>query len=112
MKKINFVLPILIALSMLTSFAANAGSIGTPLYLPSKQELATMSKEDKQALGEAMKTRVDEIKAMDKSELSKEDRKALKKELKAMHRESRAVTGVYISVGALIIIILLLIIIL
>jgi hypothetical protein len=49
---------------------------------------------------------------MDKSSLTKEEKKSLRTELRAMKKESRAVTGVYISVGALIIIILLLIIIL
>jgi hypothetical protein len=48
---------------------------------------------------------------MDKSMLSKDERRALRRELRAMHKEAKAVTGVYISVGALIIIILLLIII-
>jgi hypothetical protein len=85
---------------------------GSPLDLPSKEAIATMSEAQKQALIQQMKDRVEEIKAMDKSQLTKEERKQLKTELRAMKKESRAVTGVYISVGALIIIILLLIIIL
>lgn len=57
--------------------------------------------------------RVEEIKAMDKSELSKAERKALKNELKELKQEARAMSGgVYLSVGAIIIIILLLILIL
>lgn len=68
--------------------------------------------------------RVEEIQAMDFSNLSREERKELKKELNAIQRqlkeEGKAATtatsetssGVYISFGALIIIILLLIIIL
>ncbi len=57
--------------------------------------------------------RVEEIKAMDKSDLSKSERKALRKELKELKQEARAVGGgVYLSVGAIIIIILLLILIL
>lgn len=58
-------------------------------------------------------SRVDEIKAMDKSKLSKEERKELRKELKELKKSARAVGGgVYLSVGAIIIIILLLILIL
>ncbi|WP_276089598.1 hypothetical protein [Pedobacter sp. JY14-1] len=57
--------------------------------------------------------RVEEIKAMDKSELSKDERKALKKELKELKQQARAMGGgVYLSVGAIIIIILVLILIL
>lgn len=58
-------------------------------------------------------SRVEEIKAMDKSKLSKADRKALRKELKEMKQKANAIGGgVYLSVGAILIIILLLIIIL
>lgn len=57
--------------------------------------------------------RVEEIKHMDKSNLSKEERKELRKELKEMKKHARAMGGgVYLSVGAIIIIILLLILIL
>lgn len=61
-----------------------------------------------------MRQRVKEIKEMDKSELSKNERKALRKELRDMNKEARAFgeRGVYLSVGAIIIIILLLILIL
>lgn len=54
--------------------------------------------------------RVDEIRAMDRSQLSRSDRKALKNELKQLKQEARVMKGgVYLSVGAIIIIILLLI---
>jgi len=56
--------------------------------------------------------RLEEIKAMDKSMLTRAERKDLRKEVKAMKREARETRGVYISIGALIIIILLLILIL
>ncbi len=61
-----------------------------------------------------MRERVKEIKALDKSDLSKQERKALKKELRDMNKEAKALGqgGVYLSVGAIIIIILLLILIL
>ncbi len=49
---------------------------------------------------------------MDKSELTSEDREELLSELKDLKKESKAAQGVYLSVGAIIIIILLLILIL
>ena len=57
--------------------------------------------------------RVEEIRNMDKSDLSRVEKKALRKELKEMNNQARAMNGgVYLSVGAIIIIILLLILIL
>ncbi len=54
--------------------------------------------------------RLDEIKAMDKSELSASDKKALRKEVRAIKSTLRSSgNGVYLSVGAIIIVILLLI---
>jgi len=62
---------------------------------------------------ERIKTRVEEIRDMDKSNLTKSERKALRKELKELKGQARAMSGgVYLSVGAIIIIILLLILIL
>jgi hypothetical protein len=83
--------------------------------IPSKEVIANMTKEQKEARMETMKERVKEIKAMDRSNMTKADRKALRMELKQMNKEAHAMGyagGVYISVGALIIIILLLILIL
>ena len=111
MKKIRIYLPILITLSMLTCFQAHANVIGAPLDLPSKEAITHMTREEKEALVIQIKDRVKEIKAMDKSGMTRQERKALRMELKSMHKAAQ-VTGVYISVGALIIIILLLIIIL
>ncbi|HWV71038.1 MAG TPA: hypothetical protein VN040_04960 [Pseudosphingobacterium sp.] len=61
-----------------------------------------------------MRKRVEEIKAIDKSTLTKTERKALRKELREMNKKARALGsgGVYLSVGAIIIIILVLILIL
>ncbi|HEY4112077.1 hypothetical protein [Puia sp.] len=109
--KIIFLLPALLFFFTLRGLSEGINDANAPVNLPSKQELAIMSEQQKQALVQQMKDRVDYIKAMDKSQLTKAERKALRTELKDMKKESRAVTGVYISVGALIIIILLLIII-
>ncbi|MES2458161.1 MAG: hypothetical protein V4594_21570 [Bacteroidota bacterium] len=62
---------------------------------------------------ERIQNRVEEIRSMDKSQLSREEKKALKTELKGLKQEAKAMGGgVYLSVGAIIIIILLLILIL
>ena len=55
--------------------------------------------------------RLNEINAMDRSSMSRSDKKALRKEVRSIDKQLREVYGgIYISVGALIIIILLLII--
>ena len=57
--------------------------------------------------------RLNEIKAMDKSNLSGAEKRELRKEVKSIKREMQHTNkGVYLSVGAIIIIILLLILIL
>ncbi|WP_374164730.1 hypothetical protein [Arcticibacter sp. MXS-1] len=78
-----------------------------------KKEIALTEEQKEQRL-EAIKNRVEEIKAMDKSHLSRQERKELRKELKEMKEQARVMTGggVYLSVGAIIIIILVLILIL
>ncbi len=54
--------------------------------------------------------RLDEIKAMDMSSLAKSEKKELRKEVRGIKSELRAASqGVYLSVGAILIIILLLI---
>ena len=54
--------------------------------------------------------RLDEIKAMDKSALSSSEKKDLRKELKGLKKDmATARGGVYLSIGAIIIVILLLI---
>lgn len=60
-----------------------------------------------------MLSRLDEIKAMDKSALKSSEKKELRKEVRAIKSSLRSSgNGVYLSVGAIIIIILLLIILL
>ena len=55
--------------------------------------------------------RLEEIKTIDKSTLSRSDKRALRKEVKSIDNKLHAMGGgIYISVGALIIILLLLII--
>jgi hypothetical protein len=64
-----------------------------------------------QAQLEQIKQRVEEIKSIDKANLSPEEKRALKTELREMKKQARAIGegGVYLSVGTIIIILLLLI---
>jgi hypothetical protein len=62
---------------------------------------------------ERIVNRVEQIRDMDKSQLSSSERSELRKELRELKAQARATSGgVYLSVGAIIIIILLLILIL
>ena len=98
---------------LLTVTLTNVHASTTDETTPKKERVADMTEAQKAARLEEIKSRVNEIRAMDKSELSKAERKALKKELKDMNKEARTMKGgVYLSVGAIIIIILLLILIL
>ncbi|WP_291785410.1 hypothetical protein [Cecembia sp.] len=78
---------------------------------------SAMAKKDKPELSEEEKARlveiefrVDEIKAMDFSAMEKAEKKAVRNELKEIKQEARDLGGgVYLSVGAIIIILLVLI---
>jgi len=96
----------LICLHSVNAFAGNTETL--------KARVENMTGEQKEARYIEMKARVNEIKNMDRSNLSREERKALKTELKDMNKEARAMGrgGVYISFAGIIIIILLLIILL
>lgn len=97
----------LVALILTTTVSSSFASVNSKV--PAK-ELTTEQRAEIQQIQQ----RVEEIKAMDKSQLSRSERKALKKELREMNGRARAIGGggVYLSVGAIIIIILLLILIL
>jgi hypothetical protein len=107
MKKTLYVL---LAFMLTISVPASYAATGKPD--PVKERVAKMTDEQKRVRAEEIKRRVYEIRDMDKSNLSKADRKELRKELKEMKKEARAIQGIYLSVGAIIIIILLLILIL
>ena len=75
----------------------------------SKKEKTELTEAQKQRAAE-MQARLDEIKAMDFKSMTKEEKKEVRNELKDMRVEAKAAgNGVYISVGAIIIILLLLI---
>lgn len=90
----------------------------TPLLAESStashDPVKTLTEEEIAVRMAEMRQRVEEIKAIDRSSLTKGEKKALRTELKQMNEEAHAMEqrGVYLSVGAIIIIILLLILIL
>jgi len=95
--------------ALVISLSFNPVLASASAKVPNK-ELSTEQKEQLQRITQ----RVEEIKSMDRSQLSREERKALRKELREMERQARPMAGggVYLSVGAIIIIILVLIILL
>ena len=103
------ILCILLLANIATTYAATIDN-----DRPKKERIKGMSDEQKKARLEEIRIRVNEIKETDKSTLIKSERKAIKKELREMRKESRAERkgGVYLSIGAVIIIVLLLIILL
>lgn len=76
--------------------------------------VAGMSEAQKQARAEQIKLRVEEIKNMDKSQLTSAEKKELRAEMKMMRKEAKAIGGggIYISLAGVLIIILVLILIL
>lgn len=102
----------LLSTALMLTFSAGQLKAAAVTTEPVAKEVA-LTDEQKEAKLEVIKERVEEIKAMDKSQLSKEEKKELKTELKTMKTQARALGGgIYLSVGAIIIIILLLILIL
>lgn len=106
MKKIAIVF---IKLSLMLSFIPFQLSAQTAAV--TTETATTPAVESKEAIeANAMLARLNEIKAMDKSNLTSSDKKELRKEVKALRTNLKASgNGVYLSVGAIIIILLLLI---
>ena len=74
---------------------------------------ANEPKTEAEAYASKLIQRLEEIKAMDKSNLTRADKKNLRKEVRSIKEELRTTgNGVYLSIGAIIIILLILILIL
>jgi len=102
-------LSLLLTLTVVSSHA----SVLDPIFKGKAKTTNTLTDEQKAARLAEIQSRVEVIRAADKSTLTKSERKAMKKELKQMGREAKEMRGgVYLSVGAIIIIVLLLILIL
>ncbi|MET7028225.1 hypothetical protein [Sediminicola luteus] len=103
MKKYSIYL--MMAFTMLSLIPSNAMAANEPAT-----ELMSNSTPDNAALAKTLLARLDEIKAMDKSNLSRLEKKALRVEVRETKAELKSMNGgVYLSVGAIIVIILLLI---
>lgn len=71
---------------------------------------ATTPSEADAARATVLQNRLEEIKAMDMDDLSRTEKKALRKEVRAIKKEMADISGgVYLSVGAIILIVLLII---
>jgi biopolymer transport protein ExbD len=106
MKKTSFyVMIIVLSLTIMPS----------PLFASEKKHALPSSNSATELPAEVkvMINRLDEIKAMDMSKLSSVEKKELRKEVRTIKKELKSIgKGVYLSIGAIIIIILLLILIL
>ena len=102
MKKVTFYLMMMVlSLSILPTQMMAAEKTPTTITNDSKEVPAEVK---------VLLNRLEEIKKMDKSELKSSEKKALRKEVRAINAELRSTgNGVYLSVGAIIIVILLLI---
>jgi hypothetical protein len=88
-------------------------SIASPLHATAPDPVTTTPTETPEARVARLTQRIEEIKAMDKSKLSRTERKALRKEVREIRDEVKALSGgVYISIGALLVIIILLLVLL
>jgi TolA-binding protein len=97
-----------------TLTAAVMLSLSVNISTAAAKEPAKQLTEQQQAQVQEIQRRVEEIRSMDKSDLTRQERKELRTELREMKQQANAISGggVYLSVGAIIIIILLLILIL
>jgi len=104
----------LIALMLLVSGLSITTAASAKATAAAVTTTNAMTIDQQQMRANAIKDRVEEIKAMNISEMSATQRKELRHELKGMNKELRSMdpTVIYISGGALILIIILLIILL
>ena len=102
------------SLVILLFIAFTFGNVNVSSAAVPETPIKELTEEEIAARMSQMTKRVEEIKSMDRSTLSKQERKELRKELREMNKAAKAMGqgGVYLSVGAIIIIILLLILIL
>ena len=109
MKRITVLLmTILLSMSIVPSYA----TLETTPTTSSTSTSATANSVAK-AASQVLISRLDEIKAMDKTNMSSADKKVLRKEVKSIRKTLRYEHGgIYLSLGAIIIIVLLLIILL
>jgi len=87
-------------------FIAITSPVSAAIVAPETSKVNTVENARSQQLVQ----RLEEIKSLDKSEMTRLEKKGLRKEVVEIKKEMRAMSGgVYLSVGAIIIVILLLI---
>ncbi|AWW33147.1 hypothetical protein DN752_11550 [Echinicola strongylocentroti] len=102
MKKIAYFLAVMFCFA-----AFSPAAMAAPVK--KEKEKTELSPEEETRLAE-INERVDEIKSMDFSEMSKDEIKDVRDELRGMKKEAKTMgEGIYLSVGAIIIILLVLI---
>jgi hypothetical protein len=99
MKKITLCIVSVIALISFTPRQSMASTTPAPVGTELVQTEKTRS----------ILARLEEIKSMDKTNMTASEKKALRKEVRASKKQMQSSDGIYLSLGAIIIIILLLI---
>lgn len=104
-------------MTLALAFSFSAATLSAHAEMSNKEiqaAVANMSEAQKQARAEQIKMRVEEIRNMDKSELTGAEKKELRSEMRMMRKEAKAIGGggIYISLAGVLIIILVLILIL
>ena len=100
--KLKKIIPLLVLAMCLTMVM--------PAFAADETPVTNTEKPNNDARAQQLMTRLKEIRDMDKSNLTSSEKKALRKEVKEMKKEVRRnQNGIYLSVGAIIIIVLLLI---
>ncbi|MEZ4771584.1 MAG: hypothetical protein R3D00_00295 [Bacteroidia bacterium] len=106
MKKLSVIAAALLLFASVP-LSLSASTEATAISLPSDKPKPVESPENT-----ALINRLDEIKAMDKSEMTSAEKKELRNEAKETKKNLRLGGGVYLSAGALVLIIVLLIVLL
>jgi hypothetical protein len=84
-------------------------AFGAPAFADAVVPVHAAPVETQQEHLQRLERRLEEIKSMDIDKLSRSEKKELRREVRAIKKEMKAVSGVYISIGALLIIILLIV---
>ena len=84
-------------------------AFGTPVFADTTTPSNTTPVESKEEHLARLERRLEEIKAMDFDKMTRAEKKQLRGEVRQIKKEMKAVSGVYVSIGALLIIILLIV---
>lgn len=104
----------LMSIALMLSFSFVSVSASPAIGKNKYADETPLTQEQKELRLQQITKRVEEIKAIDKSQLNRQERKELRKELRELKEQAKPITGggVYLSVGAILLIILALIILL